>query len=171
MIAVNSQSLAGKILPRDLRDDRKIKHLIIHRQSQKDGTPWSSVEKFAEWIKNPSNKWGTRLFPYHYYLEPDGTIHNVLPITCKGQHAYGFNSNSIGIALALDGRKHPPTPKQWESLQKLCQILLRLYPNVDIRGHSKVKRCPGRFVDIKRLAKEAKSVSGKCPTCGRARGS
>lgn len=167
MKIVNAHMLAGKILDRDYRDEKKIKEITIHRQTQADGKPWESVTMFSEWIRDPSNKWGTRLFPYHYYIDQNGHVFNVLPLSVRGMHAAGRNTRSIGIALAVDGRKQPPSEAQWKSLQELCRFLLKLMPQCVIHGHSKLKRCPGKFVDIKRLRLEVKDDK-RCRTCGRA---
>ena len=78
---------------------------------------------------------------YHYIIRTDGVIDNGRPEYWKGSHAYGNNSNSIGICLI--GRDDF-TDEQMNSLYEKVGELIVKYPEAKVIGHNEVsnKSCP-----------------------------
>lgn len=91
---------------------------------------------------------------YHYLigngkLSQDGRIYTGRPECYIGAHAYGHNTDSLGISLIGNLDIQNPTDKQLESLRKLTREKLRQYnlsPSC-VLGHSELegvtKTCPG----------------------------
>ena len=86
---------------------------------------------------------------YHFVIRKDGTIERGRPEWAIGAHAYGFNSESIGVNLAGNFDEGEPTKEQLNSLVELLQYLCGEYniePNKDnLVGHRDLMAtaCPG----------------------------
>jgi N-acetyl-anhydromuramyl-L-alanine amidase AmpD len=87
---------------------------------------------------------------YHYVIRKDGTIERGRPHSAIGAHAYGRNSDTIGIALSGNFELTEPTPQQIESTALLTAHLTYRYEipldATHILGHRDINAtaCPGR---------------------------
>jgi len=109
---------------------------------------------------------------YHYVIIddthpdlPDGTLQQGRDENTQGAHALGINEQSIGICLAGNGDKHPPTRAQLDTLSALCTDICTRHQILPgkIIGHREInnliqagiidapktrKTCPGAHVDM-----------------------
>lgn len=124
---------------------REIKYIVLHctATSQK-----ATVQSILNYWKNKL-KW---INPgYHFLIEADGTIHNLLPINKVANGVTGYNSNSVHISYiggiddkgkGFDNR----TPKQVLSQLKLVIEMKEKFPSAQILGHRDFpnvnKECP-----------------------------
>lgn len=96
----------------------KIKFIVIHH-THRDVDSISKIKKLH--IK----KYGWEEVGYHYVIgngnktSVDGKIYSARSEKFIGAHVYGFNKNSLGIALIGNLDKHKPTEKQIKNLIKL----------------------------------------------------
>ena len=87
---------------------------------------------------------------YHYIIRKDGTIEKGRPHSAIGAHAYGRNSDTIGIALSGNFELVEPTAAQIESTALLIASLAMVYeiPTdvTHILGHRDISptACPGK---------------------------
>lgn len=152
---------AGKLHP--IKDRRRGRPdlIVVHRNTagniwaERNGFKGPAVEALHHFHAEPGT-WSFRIFPYHYFIDRDGTIYHVHSEMTVSPHARNRgNSRSIGIALNVDGRREPPTPEMRESLVWLCSDILFRWPNSAIVGHSAAKRCPGPKVNVSEIETEA----------------
>lgn len=77
---------------------------------------------------------------YHFIIDYDGNVINNLPLSTKGAHVGGHNSNNVGICylggldknlIAADTR----TINQRNAMALLVNDLAAKYPNIKIMGH------------------------------------
>lgn len=128
---------------------REINKIIIHCSATKPEQN-IGVNNIRKWHTDPvpqGNGW--RDVGYHYVIKLDGTLEKGRDIHETGAHAYGYNTNSIGICLAggvdkFNNPKQNYTANQYYSLKKLLDVLCVTFPNADIIGHNDVsnKACP-----------------------------
>ena len=85
---------------------------------------------------------------YHSIIRRDGTIEAGRPVGTPGEHAKGYNHDSIGICMVGGkGDDNEPdcnfTSAQWAALKELCLDMMFMY-NAEIIGHRDVshKACP-----------------------------
>lgn len=64
---------------------------------------------------------------YHYLLHHDGVLESGRYESAVGAHAFGRNSDSIGICLMGDFSKYPPTDMQIEAARVLYKRLCARY--------------------------------------------
>jgi hypothetical protein len=137
------------------------KRIIIHCSD----SPYGNTNVIRDWHVN-GNGWDD--IGYHYtilngmigprfYLRIcDGSIEagrpidgdNIIENGEKGAHAYGYNSNSIGICLI---GKDKFTPNQLHSLALLINELKKRFDIEEILGHYEVdpkKTCPNLDMDM-----------------------
>lgn len=82
-------------------------------------------------------------------LDNDGDVDEEI-----GAHALGHNANSIGICVVGGKAKGPTHPvnftrHQWQSLEVLCERLVKDYPNAEVIGHSDVSKKPCPMFNVK----------------------
>jgi hypothetical protein len=85
---------------------------------------------------------------YNFVIFQSGRIYVGRGWGREGGHTVGRNDKSIGIAFAIDGDKHDPTPEAWEAAKRLIAHGVaggHLSEDVRISGHSEyaAKSCPG----------------------------
>ncbi|MBR2215401.1 MAG: N-acetylmuramoyl-L-alanine amidase [Selenomonadaceae bacterium] len=87
---------------------------------------------------------------YHYFIQKDGTLEQGRRPMMVGAHAYGFNKESIGIALAGNFDIGRPTKEQIKTLKHLTAWLCQEYAldptkKGTILGHRDLNEttCPG----------------------------
>lgn len=165
LVLVERTDLAGRLrLPGDRRKG-PVQQIVIHRNTASEryfrehpelrGTI-PHVEALASFHAEPG-PWHFRLFPYHYFVDRDGTVYRVHDEKHVSPHASGRNFKSVGIALNIDGRREKPPPPMWRAVQALCLDIRTRYPGSGIIGHSLSKRCPGPLVDVAALEREVES--------------
>jgi len=109
------------------------------------------VEEIRKWhVDPPPRGRGWSDIGYHYVIRRDGTLETGRPVEIAGAHAYGHNTNSIGVCL-VGGKKdnHAQfnfTKGQMDTLRLLVEELVRDYQLqlTDVHGHNEVssKECP-----------------------------
>tara|TARA_B000000565_G_C23756041_1_gene366516 strand:+ start:532 stop:960 length:429 start_codon:yes stop_codon:yes gene_type:complete len=118
--------------------------IIIHCAATKPSMD-IGIEEITKWhIQRGFSGCG-----YHYVIKRDGAIETGRAEEDIGAHAYGHNSDSIGISLvgglSEDGKSEANyTDEQWSMLRELVEELIEKYPDVEVIGHNDVskKDCP-----------------------------
>ena len=77
---------------------------------------------------------------YHFIIKRDGSIDLGRPLDDVGAHIKGFNSVSVGVALAggisEDGKpENNFTLEQFTTLEQTLTVLNKIYPKAIIKGH------------------------------------
>lgn len=99
-------------------------------------------------VANIQNYWKTELKwkspGYHYIIEANGNIINLLPIEQVSNGVAGHNSEIINISYVggIDLSGHPKdtrTEAQKDSILKLLKDLNKKFPNAKIQGHRDFK--------------------------------
>lgn len=112
---------------------RSIKRIFVHCTA---GSQRQTVADLQAEFKR--KKW--KRPGYHYVVQADGTIRQLLDEEYVSNGVKGYNSTSIHVAYmggidaqgkATDNR----TDAQKESLRKLLKLLKSRYPEADIMGH------------------------------------
>lgn len=82
---------------------------------------------------------------YHFCINRDGTLKQIVPLTDKGAHAIAFNGNTIAIAVfgcfasKMPGRNSNPSQPQVDTCIALMRSLNALYGNtLWAAGHSQL---------------------------------
>ena len=117
---------------------RSTTRVIIHHSVSGD----VSAATIHGWHLN--NKWMG--IGYHFVIRANGTVERGRAEDLIGAHAgEKGNPDSIGVCLAGDFTKHPPTEAQLFALVDLIQWLRPKYGNLAVIGHKDVMAtaCPG----------------------------
>jgi hypothetical protein len=85
---------------------------------------------------------------YHFVVFQSGRIYEGRGWERVGAHAPGHNSTHYGIALAIDGSNHEPTPAAIEAVKEVIAGAIRwgyLATDYTLMGHRDTKptACPG----------------------------
>ncbi|MET3035816.1 N-acetylmuramoyl-L-alanine amidase [Chryseobacterium sp. NRRL B-14859] len=124
---------------------RKINYLVVHCTATQPTAKISSIQNY--W-KNEL-KWKSP--GYHYIIEANGNVVNLLTIDKISNGVANWNSQIINISYVggIDSKGNPKdtrTPEQKASILKLLKQLKQKFPNAKIQGHRdfpKVhKACP-----------------------------
>jgi N-acetyl-anhydromuramyl-L-alanine amidase AmpD len=87
---------------------------------------------------------------YHYIITGDGKLHTGRPATEVGAHAYGRNSDTLGICLTGNFDKEKPSDAQMKTLIQLLATLCQRHKlrTAAIIGHRDTiaTSCPGANV-------------------------
>jgi len=122
-----------------MNEREKTDHIVIHCSDTPD-----EREVEAKEIK----KWhveerGWEDIGYHFVIRRNGLIEVGRDFVSQGAHAKPVNKTSLGICLV--GRSEFDE-RQFESLRDLVQLILRLFPDCKVVGHSDVDpkkpKCP-----------------------------
>lgn len=83
---------------------------------------------------------------YHYYVRQDGSIYQGRPDNTVGAHAYGLNSDSIGICFEGNFDKEVMGDLQRQAGQELVAHIKNKYNITKIQAHRDVNQtsCPGK---------------------------
>jgi N-acetylmuramoyl-L-alanine amidase len=124
---------------------RTINYLVIHCTATQPNAKISSIQNYwkneLKW-KNPG---------YHYIIESNGNIVQLLPIEQVSNGVGGWNSQLINISYVggVDFKGNPKdtrTEAQKDSILKLLKDLKKRFPNAKIQGHRDfpkvAKACP-----------------------------
>lgn len=125
---------------------RKIELLVIHCSATRSNSSYP-VSTLTQEHQKRFGKPG-----YHFYIERNGNMYQLLLLAEKGCHAKGFNHNSIGICYegGLDEQGRPKdtrTDAQKQRIKELTEILKKVFPGVKVKGHCQLspdikKACP-----------------------------
>lgn len=123
---------------------KSTKYIVIHHT----GNPVDDDLSAAE-IHQSHLSQGWAGIGYHYVIRKDGTIERGRPRQMIGSHAYGFNSESIGIHVCGNFELAEPTAEQLTSLSMLIAELCKIYGLIAssdvVVGHRDLlaTACPG----------------------------
>lgn len=146
-------------------DPLAIRWLVVHTAAH-PGDP--SAREIRRWHVEGR---GWEDIGYHFVIRKNGDLETGRSLEYQGAHAYGINSQSIGVCCSGDGDSQPFTPEQVDSLLALALKLHGTYKiqPADLIGHREInalisrgivapkyvtsKSCPGRLVYMPRLRK------------------
>lgn len=130
---------------------RQIKYIVLHCSAT---SPDTKVQSILNYWKN---NLGWRNPGYHFLIEADGTVNNLLPIEKVSNGVRGFNQVSVHISyiggVDTDGTtpKDTRTPQQVLSQLDLIIKMRDKFPQADILGHKDFpgvnKACPSFDVE------------------------
>ena len=123
---------------------RQIDYLVLHCTATNIDATVEGILKY--WKEH--NGW--RSPGYHYLIDYDGKIHELLPIEKQSNGVKGYNHNSIHISYIggiRDGENWDTrSVKQIHSQIDILKDLSAKFPNAKIRGHYEFpdvkKTCP-----------------------------
>jgi len=102
--------------------------IIIHHTSNSN-----TIQKIIN-LHVMKNQWSS--IGYHFLIGKNGQIYYSRKLNTAGAHCYGYNRNSIGIALFGNFDNDEPTEKQIISLKKLISSIKNKYEIRKILGHN-----------------------------------
>lgn len=116
-----------------------IKRIILHHSGV---SVLQSVETIHNYHKNTRGYAG---IGYHFYVRKDGGIYRGRPIEYVGAHAYGANSDSIGICAEGNFDEEAMNDIQKNSIKELVASLKNEYNISLVQGHRDTiaTSCPG----------------------------
>ena len=132
-----------KIIEKNLNfsklDKRKATNRIVlhHTAVQTE----QSVEVIHNYHKNSLNYAG---IGYHFYVRKDGQVYRGRPEDAVGAHAYGSNSDSIGICAEGNFDKEIMSVEQRDSIIKLVKYLTN--------KNTRTQRCKSNFLSRQKLS-------------------
>jgi N-acetylmuramoyl-L-alanine amidase len=124
---------------------RKIDYIVLHCTATPQTTKIESIINYWR------NHLGWRNPGYHYIIEPNGRIVNLLPISSVSNGVAGYNSNSIHISYigGIDSKGQGfdnRTAAQKEAQLLLLYLLKCVFPKAMVQGHRDfpkvAKACP-----------------------------
>lgn len=124
---------------------RQIDYIVLHCTATAQNAKIESIQKYWREVMH----WNSP--GYHFIIEKDGTIHNLLSIELVSNGVKGFNHNSINISYigGIDENGKPVDNRtlfQKQSQLKLLTELTDKFPNAKIQGHRDFpgvkKACP-----------------------------
>lgn len=133
----------------DMTTRRSTRKIVIHHAAAKKCT----VADVHRWHKE--NGWSG--IGYHFFVRKDGKVYEGRPITKVGAHAYGHNSDSIGICFEGNFEVEKMPDVQKEAGKEIVAYVLKKYPSItSIVGHRDLMAtaCPGKnfpFDEIKKV--------------------
>jgi len=158
------------------RDISELRYIVIHRFGSHE-LGWydehgitntaEGVAKFYQQNPEACAATGGQM-PYAFVIGMFGSAWQARHITDVSPHARRFNQTGIGIAFLGDFRMLPPPREQWNMGVDLCAALLRMWPHLQIVGHTNLgkhatstpgKQCPGRLFEVTDFAAEVQSVN------------
>ena len=137
---------------KELTKRTKTEQYILHHTGCSQATP----EQIHQWHLN--NGWSGA--GYQLYVRKDGTIYLLRPLDCVGAHAYGSNSNSVGICCEGNFEVEQMTDEQVKSVSWLLNTYLKeKYGKLPVKKHKDVcaTSCPGknyRFDEVANISIE-----------------
>lgn len=118
----------------------KTNRMILHHSGV---TVLQSVEIIHNYHKNTRGYAG---IGYHFYVRKDGTVYRGRPEDTVGAHAYGANSDSIGICAEGDYNTETMSEVQKNAIKELVAYLKAKYGINTVVGHRDTiaTSCPGK---------------------------
>lgn len=138
----------------------KTNRIILHHSGV---SVLQNIEVIHNYHKN-TNKWSG--IGYHFYVRKDGSIFRGRPEEMIGAHAYGANSDSIGICAEGDFNNEIMSEIQKNAIKELVAYLEAKYGINTVVGHRDTiaTSCPGKnypfdeIVNSKVEIQETKSI-------------
>ena len=134
----------------------KTEKIVLHHAAASSCT----VEDIHRW--HLANGWSG--IGYHYFVRKDGNIYRGRPEDTVGAHAYGANSNSIGICFEGNFETETMPAAQKDAGRQLVAYLLKRYRLTEscVIKHKDVNAtaCPGKnfpFDEIVNVASESET--------------
>ncbi|MDV6170230.1 N-acetylmuramoyl-L-alanine amidase [Flavobacterium sp. DG1-102-2] len=124
---------------------RQIKFIAIHCSATAQSAKVESIQKYWREVL----KWS--MPGYHFIVEANGTVHNLLPIENVSNGVAGYNSQTINICYigGVDKKNKPidnRTPEQKAAMLDLVKKHKKLFPHAIVQGHRDfpkvAKACP-----------------------------
>ena len=124
-----------------------VKYIVLHCSATRCNCDYT-----VEQMLRDHKARGFRTIGYHFYIRRDGSVTQHRKLLEVGAHCRPWNRCSIGICYegGLDEQGHPAdtrTSEQTEQMILLLMRLVKLFPDVRIRGHKDMrgsipKACP-----------------------------
>lgn len=122
----------------------EVKKIIIHHTAGSGGESVEDIHAYHQ-------RQGWAGIGYHYFIDRNGTVYRGRPEWAIGAHAYGYNSDSLGVCLAGNFSDTVPFLGQLRSLIYLtADLCARSWIDVDaVYGHGYLPggehdtACPG----------------------------
>ena len=106
------------------RNSVQLKKIVCHY------TTSDNANGVISWLTNPVAQVSA-----HYVIAKDGTVTQLVKDSDRAWHAYGNNSDSIGIEVCAKTGEKMTKYQDW-ALKDLCLYLLNEYPTIDlVTGH------------------------------------
>lgn len=124
---------------KELTKRTKTEQYILHHIAGEKATP--------EQIHQQHLNKGWAGAGYNLYVRKNGAIYELRDIDCVGAHAYGSNSNSVGICCEGNFEVEQMTDAQVESVRWLLNTYLKeKYGKLPVKRHRDVcaTSCPGK---------------------------
>lgn len=131
----------------NMLDRKTTKKCIFHNSG-------TTVRQAIEIIHNyHKNSRGYAGIGYHFYIRRDGSIYRGRDENMQGAHAYGANSDSIGVCFEGNLNEEYLTKEQIESGRDIVTYLRERYGDIEFTEHRRVcnTSCPGRNFNIDEL--------------------
>lgn len=162
MHIVDRSDLTGPVVKGDKRKGAP-SLIVVHRN-----TVAPDVAATAAWYASPppgNEQYWFRLFPYHFFVDDDGSVHQVHSLDTISPHAgpQGFNGPGVGIALNHDGRKSRPPEVMLDAAIVLMTYIMATCRIRSVVGHSFPKGCPGKFVPVEDMSRAARHAAETTP--------
>lgn len=117
---------------------RAINHIVLHCTATAQNATVAAIQKY--WRENL----GWKNPGYHYIIEANGIVHNLLPESGVSNGVAGHNHDSINVSYVggIDANGQPKdtrTPQQLAAMVNLLKDLKKRYPSANILGHRDFK--------------------------------
>lgn len=129
-----------------LENRSSTKRIILHHAEAKSCT----AADIHRW--HLDNGWSG--IGYHFFVRKDGTVYRGRPEDAVGAHAYGANSDSIGICFEGNFEQEIMPEVQAKSGYELVKMLKARYNISKVQAHRDVgsTNCPGKNFPIKMVS-------------------
>ena len=109
-----------------------------------------SADDVDRWHKNK----GWTCIGYHFFVRKDGSIYRGRREEAIGAHAYGFNTDSIGICAEGNFENETMGDVQKQALKELVAYLKNKYGITKVQRHRDVNAtaCPGKNYPFEEIA-------------------
>ena len=134
---------------------RKIKYIVVHCTATQPEAKIEDIKRY--WKENL----GWRNPGYHYILERDGTVTQLLPEEEIANGVKGFNESSVHMSYigGVDRKNNPCDNRSQAQVHAIFDLIVELterYPGAVVQGHRDfpgvAKACPS--FDVKTWLKE-----------------
>jgi hypothetical protein len=143
------------------------KKITIHHTDTPANNPESRVRQIQQYHRE-TQRWCD--IGYHFLVDEQGVVYEGRKISTIGAHAYGANTDNVGIALIGSYETGQPTAAQLSSTAKLAADIAKEYGiklSADtVKGHRQVGStstdCPGQHV-FEKLSGIVAAANGQNP--------
>lgn len=113
-----------------MNERKSTNRIILHHSGV---SVLQSIEVIHNYHKN-TNGWAG--IGYHFYVRKDGKIYRGRPENMVGAHAYGANSNSVGICAEGDFNTETMNDTQKKAIKELVAYIKQKYGISLVQKHS-----------------------------------